>query len=264
MQDFAIFDMVIISITILLGLKGLMRGFIKEIFGLIAIIGGLFVASRVAGEIGNVIAPILALKNIATIQLIGFILGLIGFWAIVYALGIVLSKIFSASGLGIFDRILGFIFGSAKIFLIFSVITYGIYQIQSFKNLMDTNVSNAIVFPFLIETGGFIIKLDTSKITQAIENQLAKDEEDIEEEPDLIKEKTFSEEVIDTVKEIKKTTVESGTVVVQTVKKVVNQNVEKIAEQIEETANKTQKELVEPKAIEEETSKVASEIKEGN
>ena len=93
MQDFTIFDIVIVSITVLLGLKGLLRGFIKEVFGLVGIVGGIFVASRMAGEIGNVIAPILALENQATIKLIGFVIGLVGFWAAVYLLGIILSKI---------------------------------------------------------------------------------------------------------------------------------------------------------------------------
>ncbi len=229
MQDFSIFDIVIVSITVLLGLKGLLRGFIKEVFALIAIIGGIFVGSRVSGEVGNIVAPILALENNATIQVIGFVLGLIGFWAIVYVLGIILSKIFAASGLGLFDRILGFIFGSAKIFLIFSVIAYGLYQVQSFKSLMDKKVSKTIVFPFLIETGGFIVKLDTSVFTKNIEKTLNIESEDkIEEDPDLIKEKTFVEEVKESVTEIKKTTEESTTAIVNTVKKTVNEEVGKV------------------------------------
>ena len=31
MQSFTVFDIVIVSITVLLGLKGLLRGFIKEV-----------------------------------------------------------------------------------------------------------------------------------------------------------------------------------------------------------------------------------------
>ena len=70
-----------------------------------------------AAEIGNAVAPLLALENNATIKLIGFILGLVLFWAIVYVLGIILSKMFSASGLGFFDRILGFYLVVQKYFL---------------------------------------------------------------------------------------------------------------------------------------------------
>ncbi len=171
MQDFSIFDMVIVSITLLLGLKGLFRGFIKEVLGLLGIIGGIFIGSRMAGEIGNIIAPVLALENKATIELIGFIVGFIGFFAIVYVLAIILNKIFSLAGLGVFDRILGFIFGSAKIFLIFSIIAYGLYQFKSFKELSNKKFADSSTLPFLIETGSFIVKLDKSAFNDAIKNK---------------------------------------------------------------------------------------------
>ena len=52
MQGFAVFDLIIISITLILGLKGLFRGLIKEVFGIIWIIGEIFVASRISKETG--------------------------------------------------------------------------------------------------------------------------------------------------------------------------------------------------------------------
>ena len=44
MQDIEVFDLVIILITLLLGLKGLFRGLIKEVFGIVGIVGAIFVA----------------------------------------------------------------------------------------------------------------------------------------------------------------------------------------------------------------------------
>lgn len=250
MQDFTVFDIVIVSITILLGLKGLFRGFIKEVFGLVGIIGGIFVASRMSEEIGGMIAPILALENQATIKLIGFIFGLIGFWAIIYIAGIILSKIFQASGLGLFDRIFGFIFGATKIFLIFSVIAYALYQVQSFKDLMTKKTSDSITYPFLIKTGSFIVKLDASDFVKKVEEKMNLTE--IVQEENDVENKTFSEEVKDTVDEIKKTTVETGTDVIESVKKTVNENVEKITDEIEK------------KNLEDAAKAMADELKEGN
>ncbi|MCG3720589.1 CvpA family protein, partial [Aliarcobacter butzleri] len=113
MQNIAIFDLVIITITLLLGLKGLFRGIIKEIFGIIGIIGAIFVASRISTQTGELIAPVLVLENQATIKLIGFVIALVIVWLIAYSAGVVVSKIFSASGLGIIDRFFGFLFGMA-------------------------------------------------------------------------------------------------------------------------------------------------------
>ncbi|MGM0518355.1 MAG: CvpA family protein [Campylobacterota bacterium] len=169
MQEFSIFDMVILGITLVLGLKGLFRGLIKEVFGIVGIIGAIFVASRISGDVGNFVAPFLALENKTTIELIGFIVSLIGFWILVYILGVILSKIFSASGLGLFDRIFGFIFGAAKVFLIFSVIAYALYQVDSFKKAIDNKTAGSVVMPHLLSVGSYIIKIDTSKISENVE-----------------------------------------------------------------------------------------------
>ena len=172
MQNIAIFDLVIITITLLLGLKGLFRGIIKEIFGIIGIIGAIFVASRISTQTGELIAPVLVLENQATIKLIGFVIALVIVWLIAYSAGVVVSKIFSASGLGIIDRFFGFLFGMAKIFLIFSVIAYALYQVNSFKKVIDEQFKSSILMPYLLDVGSVIIKLDTTALTNNIDKAI--------------------------------------------------------------------------------------------
>lgn len=169
MQDISIFDIVVIAVTLLLGLKGLFRGFIKEVFGLIGIIGGIFVASRLATTVGEMIAPVLALKNESSIQLMGFIVGLIGFWLLAYITGLLLSKVFSLSGLGIIDKLFGFIFGAFKVFLIFSIIIYAISQIETIKQKLDESIGNTITYPILVAGGSYIIKLDKQVASNTIQ-----------------------------------------------------------------------------------------------
>ncbi|RXJ78950.1 CvpA family protein [Arcobacter sp. F2176] len=196
MQEFSTFDMIIVGISVVLGLKGLFKGFIKEVFGLVGIIGGIFIASRLSETVGNLIKPLIGIDSNATLSLIGFVVTLIGFWILVYIAGSILSKMSEMSGLGALNRLFGFVFGTAKIFLIISVIFYALYQIQSFKASLDKKLANSTVFPLLVETGGFIVKLDTSKF-------LPSNEEVTKEEP-----------VVETTKENKDETkkdVESGT-----------------------------------------------------
>ena len=217
MQDFAIFDLIILTVTLILGLKGLFRGLIKEVFGIIGIIGAIFVASRLSKEIGDLVAPILVLENEATIKLIGFIIALLTVWLVVYGAGIVVSKIFSASGLGVVDRIFGFIFGAAKIFLIFSVIAYALYQVQSFKSLIDEKFSNSVVMPHLISVGSYIIKLDTASISNSLEKVV-----------DSAKDSNIIQETTNSVKDGVESTVNN-------VKKAVeNEVVQKVEEKLQE------------------------------
>ncbi|MDD2887364.1 MAG: CvpA family protein [Aliarcobacter sp.] len=226
MQDFSIFDLIIISITLILGLKGLFRGLIKEVFGIIGIIGAIFVASRIAKDAGDALAPILAIQSEATLKLIGFVVALVGFWLIVYTLGVIISKIFSASGLGVVDRIFGFIFGASKVFLIFSVIAYALYQVQSFKKVMDEKFEKSYVMPHLISVGSYIIKLDTTSITNTV---------------DKVVNTTKTSELIDETKNNIKQSVEATT---ESVKEAVKEEVvDTIEKKIEETKTTTQEQV---------------------
>ena len=201
MQEFSTFDMIIVGISVVLGLKGLFKGFIKEVFGLVGIIGGIFIASRLSETVGNLIKPLIGIDSNATLSLIGFVVTLIGFWILVYIAGSILSKMSEMSGLGALNRLFGFVFGTAKIFLIISVIFYALYQIQSFRASLDKKLANSIVFPVLVETGGFIVKLDTSKFLPTSEEVTKKE---------TVAETTKENKDETTVDEIKKD-VESGT-----------------------------------------------------
>ncbi len=244
MQDFAIFDLIILTITLILGLKGLFRGLIKEVFGIIGIIGAIFVASRISKEIGDLIAPILVLENEATIKLIGFITAVLFVWIIVYSAGVIVSKIFSASGLGVVDRIFGFIFGAAKIFLIFSVIAYSLYQVQSFKKVIDEKFSNSSVMPHLISVGSYIIKLDTTTISNSIDKVV-----------DTAKNSTIIKETTNSVKDGVESTVSD-------VKQAVeNEVVQKVDEKIQETTQQTEEQI---DAVKEKFKSIANKPEENN
>lgn len=226
MQDFSVFDLIIITITLILGLKGLFRGLIKEVFGIIGIIGAIFVASRISKETGDLLAPVLVLQNEATIKLIGFITALIAVWLVVYTAGVIVSKIFSASGLGVVDRIFGFIFGASKVFLIFSVIAYALYQVQSFRKVMDEKFNNSFVMPHLISVGSVIIKLDTSAITTNVNKVI---------------DTTKTSQVIEDTKNSMKENIQTTT---NTVKEAVEEEiVNNVKEKIEDTKNATKEEI---------------------
>lgn len=172
MEGISFFDIVLIVLTLFLGLKGLMRGFIKEFFGLVGIIGGVFFASRISHDIGYLINGVIPIENESTKSLIGFILAFIVIWAVAYIAGMIVAKISSMSGLGIFDRILGFIFGAAKIFFIFAIIIYALSKIEVIKTKLDDRLAGSMMYPVLQEVGNAIIKLDTDGISKKIEENI--------------------------------------------------------------------------------------------
>ncbi len=195
------FDIVASIIILFLGLKGIINGFFKELFGLLGIVGGIFIASRVGDTVGQKISDLIFnFQNSAAISFAGFLVTLAVFWLIMLAAGIAFKKLSSASGLGVIDKILGFVFGASKFFLIASVIAYAAYNIKAVKSSLDSAMNNSFVFPIMVETGGFIMKLDPVEISDEINESvdaISKSVEDVVDEN--IKE--TAQDIVDSTKE---------------------------------------------------------------
>jgi len=197
------FDVIVLALIVLLGLKGFFRGFIKEAFGLIGIVGGVFIASRLSKQVGDIVNGIIPIENESTIMLVGFVAALIAFWIVAYLLGIIVSKMSSLSGLGIFDRILGFTFGASKIFLIFSIIIFALSKIEAVNNKLQKKTAGSMMYPLLLSSGSYIIKIDTSNLVNQIENSMDKAAETANNVIKDISAQTIKEQAEETVKTLK-------------------------------------------------------------
>jgi len=165
MIDFNYFDVVIAAIVLLLAIKGFMHGFIKEVFGLLGLIGGVYFASRLAGTAADFIDKnFFHLDNVALLKLIGFLAILIIVWLGASILGSILSKLTSASGLGFLNRLFGFILGGGKYFLIFALIVTALSNVSLIKDNLEKHVQNSILYPYLKKAGSYIINLNPSKL----------------------------------------------------------------------------------------------------
>ncbi len=174
MENINYFDLIVLALVTLLGLKGLFRGFIKEAFALFGIVGGVFVASRVSSQVGEIVDNIMHFDNNNTVVLVGFIVSLAVFWVVAYILGTILSKMIGLSGLGFLDRFLGFVFGAGKVFLLFSIIVYALSNVESINKKLEEKVQDSMVYPILKQTGQYIIKLDTTNIQQKVSKNIDK------------------------------------------------------------------------------------------
>jgi membrane protein required for colicin V production len=150
-MEFSYFDIVISILVLFLGLKGIINGFFKELFGLIGIIGGIFLASRVGDDVGKFINDtVLKFENDAAVSFTGFLVTLALFWLFMIIVGAVFKRLSSLSGLGIFDKIFGFVFSASKFFLIASVIVYAAYNIKAMRPNLDSVMKNSFIFPVLV------------------------------------------------------------------------------------------------------------------
>ena len=168
--NFNYFDAIIAAIVVILGIKGMINGFAKEFFGLLGLVGGVYIASRTADMAGLFIDKHLYhMENSSALQLIGFIAVLALVWIGAVAVGSLFSSLTQASGLGPVNRILGFVVGGGKYFLIFALIVTALSNVTLVKDNLSKYVSSSILYPYLVKTGAYLINLDP-KTFQSKEN----------------------------------------------------------------------------------------------
>jgi membrane protein required for colicin V production len=170
-MEFNYFDVTISAIIIILGIKGFMQGFIKEIFGLLGLVGGVYFASRLSDKAAAFIdTNFLHLENASLLKLIGFLAILIVIWVGATLLGSLFSKLTSESGLGFLNRLFGFIAGGGKYFLIFALIVTALSNVTLVKENLEKYVNDSMLYPYLKEAGSYLINLDTSAMGLTISN----------------------------------------------------------------------------------------------
>ncbi|MCL4432908.1 MAG: CvpA family protein [Epsilonproteobacteria bacterium] len=183
------FDVAVGSIVLLLGLKGLMNGFSKELFGLIGIVGGLFVASHIGGPIGRFLnESLLHFETSAAVNLVGFVFTVGIFWLLMIALGAGFKRLSSLSGLGIVDQILGFFVGASKFFFIMSVIVYALFSVTAIRENFGAKMKDSIFFEPMVATGNFILHIETSEVLDIMRDNNQSDSNGTDDK-DQVKEK---------------------------------------------------------------------------
>jgi membrane protein required for colicin V production len=189
-MDFNTFDAIILSITIILAIKGFFNGIIKEISGLIGIVLGVYLGSTYYKEAGEYInSSIFKIPNESAINVVGFVAVFVLSWLIIVVIGMMLAKIVKIAQLGILDRIGGVIFSAGKFFVIVAVIVTMLSKIEAMHQQIEKWSKNSLTYPYLLETGNFLIKIkpedvkekvnsvkdNLNDITEKISNKVSKD-----------------------------------------------------------------------------------------
>ncbi|RLA68327.1 MAG: CvpA family protein [Epsilonproteobacteria bacterium] len=165
MIDFNYFDVAIAATILILAIKGFMNGFIKEIFGLAGLLVGVYLAAKLSNDAASFIeANFFRSDNPQLLQLLGFLAILIIVWLSITIIGSIVSKLTSKSGLGFLNRLLGFIAGGGKYFLIFALIVTALSNIQLVKNNLEKYIDDSLLYPHLKELGSYIIDLSPKGI----------------------------------------------------------------------------------------------------
>ncbi len=156
-MTFASIDLIVIFLVLLLGLKGAISGFFRELPNFIGLIGGVFLASLGANFF--VEHKILNIFNPAMERMIIFFVILILIWTSSSYIGKKLLKEQEDRVPSKIERIGGFTLTSLKYFFIFSIIISTLYQTPKIQNKIRKQTKNSILFPVLMEAGTTLVSL---------------------------------------------------------------------------------------------------------
>ncbi|PSM52314.1 CvpA family membrane protein [Campylobacter blaseri] len=164
-------DIIIIVLILIFALKGLKSGIVREIFGIIGIIGGFIVAMKCKAEVGAWISRNIYDLNQINIMsgngmevIVGFIATIFGIWIASLILGEIISKLFEVSGLGFIDRLGGFVFGGTKIFLVFALLASFIHSSIFLNSQVKPFFEKSIAYPNLVKAGDYLLNLKKEDI----------------------------------------------------------------------------------------------------
>ena len=142
-------DLVIVVFCAFLLAKGIWKGFVKEIAGIVAVIGGVAVSFLFHSQVQPYITSFVGEKYI---QLTSYVLVFLGFYLIVMLLGKLLDKILRSIFLGGINRVLGAIFGLVKACFWLTLLTFAYTKIQLGIGFSHPSwVSNSVCYPFLLD-----------------------------------------------------------------------------------------------------------------
>jgi len=153
-------DITIIILVLLMSIKGSMNGFFRELFGFIGLIGGVFVASRMAGSIARYIdTNVFHLENFAALKLIGFLAVLGAVWALSVFIGNLVVGLSKENPHSTIDRLFGFLLAGTKYFLIFALIISALFRSPLIKENMAKSIKQSRLYPTLDQVGATLINL---------------------------------------------------------------------------------------------------------
>lgn len=161
-MSFHYIDIVVVVLIVLFGIKGAIRGLIREFFAMISIVAGVFLASHFALTVGGMIP--LGAQSEAVIKMVGFAVTFAAVFGAMFLLGYIFNEYrFFKEKPKLADFVHstgGAIIGAIKLFFILSIVVFAFSSTRQAGTFLQDKFGSSISFPLLKSVGSSIIKLD--------------------------------------------------------------------------------------------------------
>jgi len=168
-MDITTIDIAIVGVILFLSFKGLIGGFVRELFSALGVLIGIYSASHFSEKLSIVMHDrVLETASLSTLKAVSFIIILSGVWWVISIVGkLVLSTINSDSPT-LISRVGGYIITVGKYFMIFSLIVYVLMHSPVIKKKsFGKKIVSASIYPYMSEVGGWLLNAPKIKISSS-------------------------------------------------------------------------------------------------
>jgi membrane protein required for colicin V production len=171
MVDFSMIDMIIVGLILFLSLKGIVNGFLKELFNFIGLIGGVYFASRMNDSVGEFInVNIFPVENEPALKLVGFIAVFFAIWMVANLVSSIFEKTLPIE-VDFFSRILGYALTILRYVAIFALIIASLQNVEMIAEKLAKHSTDSQVIPTLHDVGVDLLNITEVNATKEIDLQ---------------------------------------------------------------------------------------------
>lgn len=152
-----IIDIVLLIIIGVFAIKGLIKGLVMEIFGLLAIFAGYITGFKYSHVFAKPVQTIIEDEKSAAA--IGYVVGFLIAYIIVVLVGNILSRAFKEVKLSSLNRGGGFVFGGMKAAVILGLILSAVITVAPESSAFSKNLQEGMVSGRLAKVSPFVYKI---------------------------------------------------------------------------------------------------------
>lgn len=162
------FDIAIIVVLGYCVIRGIFRGFIKEIAAIAAMLAGFYAAYIFHSEVASLLSPWISDPDYRLIA--AFALVFFGVFFGVTLVGGLIRMLASAASLGVVDRMLGAVFGAAKAVLLVTLVHIVLTTFTPVGNM--SFIKNSRLAEPMVEAGRLIVAVMPDALTKTYDQKM--------------------------------------------------------------------------------------------
>jgi membrane protein required for colicin V production len=148
MQHISVFDCCFFAAIIISLIVGFMRGFVRQLLGLVGILAGIYCAYRISEDLTEWWHGHFDV-DIKTMKIVVFLIILALVYLLVLWLAVLLGRLLKMAMLGWVNRLFGMLFGAIKTVIIFCALAYSIHYLK-LAGVEIKDIEKSVTFDCLI------------------------------------------------------------------------------------------------------------------